>query len=187
MIPPERYASLGELLQDALVQFKTETAVIEWSRKKKVLELSYRDLGFRAARLARRFEAAGVGAGDRVAIILQNQPDYLVALAALFLRGAVAVPLDYKLTGPEQEPLLGHAKPKVLVTEYASWRDLGGVQRGEPAVPLTLVLHLPPTAELPGHAERYEDALGADAAPGLETPAPRLVPRRRRDASNDRL
>ena len=181
MIPPERYASLGELLQDALVQFKTETAVIEWSRKKKVLELSYRDLGFRAARLARRFEAAGVGAGDRVAIILQNQPDYLVALAALFLRGAVAVPLDYKLTGPEQETLLGHAKPKVLVTEYASWRDLGGVQRGEPAVPLTLVLHLPPTAELPGHAERYEDALGAADAPGLETPAPRLVPRRRSD------
>ncbi|MEO0326443.1 MAG: AMP-binding protein [Myxococcota bacterium] len=176
MIPPERYASLGELLQDALVQFKTETAVVEYARKKKARELSYRDLAFVAARLARRFEAAGVGAGDRVAIILQNQPDYLVTLCALFLRGAIAVPLDYKLTGPELETLLGHAKPKVLVTEHASWRDLQRVQRGAVAVPLTLVLHLPPKAELPAHAERYEEALGPDDAP-----APRLVPRRRSD------
>ncbi|MEM1415160.1 MAG: AMP-binding protein [Myxococcota bacterium] len=174
MIPPERYASIGELLRDALIQFKSETALVEHARKKEARRLTYLDLKRRGERLARRLEDAGVGAGDRVAIVLQNQPDYLVALYALFFRGAVAVPIDYKLTGPEQETLLAHAKPAALVTEHASWRDLKGLH-DEARVPLSLVLHLPPKAELPAHAERYEALFDTEAAP------PRFVPRRRSD------
>lgn len=124
MIPPERYQSLGELLRDACVTYKTEAALLEFDRKNEKACLSYLDVKRQGERLARRLQDAGVGAGDRVAIVMSNQSKWLIAAYAILHRGGVLVPIDYKLTGPEIETLLGHAKPKVLITELASWRTL---------------------------------------------------------------
>ena len=41
MIYPQRYASLGELLWDALIQYKSEVAHIEMRRKKEVERHTY--------------------------------------------------------------------------------------------------------------------------------------------------
>ena len=49
MIAADRYSSLGELLRDALVQFKSETALIEARRRTEVRRLSYQ--GFKTAAL----------------------------------------------------------------------------------------------------------------------------------------
>ena len=40
MLDPTRYASLGELLEDALLTFKTEVALIEVDRKKETRRLA---------------------------------------------------------------------------------------------------------------------------------------------------
>ena len=41
MIPPERYQSVGELLRDALIQYKTETALVELDRKREKRRYTY--------------------------------------------------------------------------------------------------------------------------------------------------
>ena len=51
MIPPERYSSLGELLYDALLQYKTETALLELSRKRTAKELTYLQVKREAERM----------------------------------------------------------------------------------------------------------------------------------------
>jgi len=66
MIPPERYESLGELLRDALVQYKSEVALIEANRKQEARRLTYLELMRESDRVARYLEDAGVGAGARV-------------------------------------------------------------------------------------------------------------------------
>ena len=43
----------------------------------------------------------GVGAGDRVAIYMSNQPDYLALFYAIWHLGAVAVPVNSKLHSKE--------------------------------------------------------------------------------------
>ena len=78
MIPPERYESLGELLRDALVQYKSEVALIEANRKQEARRLTYLELLRESDRVARYLEDAGVGGGDRVAICMGNQSKWIV-------------------------------------------------------------------------------------------------------------
>lgn len=62
--------------------------------------MSYARLHADAQRLAAALAARGVGRGDRVALVLPQRPEMAVALMALALMGAVAVPLSM-LFGPE--------------------------------------------------------------------------------------
>jgi acyl-CoA synthetase (AMP-forming)/AMP-acid ligase II len=52
-------------------------------------------------RLAARLTAAGVRAGDRVALFLPNSPELVLAYYACFKLGAVSVPLNYRYRQPE--------------------------------------------------------------------------------------
>ncbi len=178
MIPPDRYQSLGELLRDAFVQFKTETALVELRRKRVSEELTYLETKRRGERIAKHFEDLGIGAGDRVAIVMSNQWRWLTAAYAAFYRGAVVVPLDYKLSGEEHEILLRHAKPKVLVTEYAEWRDLKATREGALGFERVLVSEVSERDPLP------EDGVHVDfdsIACAEERARATFVPRKRSD------
>lgn len=185
MIPPERYQSLGALLRDALIQYKSETLSIEWSRKKVSGELTYLEFKRKAERLARAFENRGIGAGDRVAIIMSNQPLWLITAYAILYRGGIVVPIDFKLEGDEQEALLKHAEVSLVVTEYGEWCDLEGLSEGTLEGTLggnqitlsALVANVPARETLPNHAGAL-DAILDDDQP---FEAPTFVPRKRSD------
>jgi long-chain acyl-CoA synthetase len=157
MIDPRGYASLGELLRDACIQFKTHTALIEADRKRERARHRYLDLHHRAASLARRLQGLGIGAGDRVAIVMSNQSAWLITATAAYFRGAVLVPIDYKLSPEEQRTLLAHCRPKLLVTEYPAWRKLDSAPEAEHV----LVTEAPDDADL-GGAARWEDTPSTD-------------------------
>ena len=165
MIPPQRYQCLGELLRDALIQFKSETALIEFDRKKERTRFTFAEVKHLAERFARRLQNAGVGAGDRVAIVMSNQSKWLISAYAALYRGAVLVPIDYKLSGDEQESLLRHCRPKVLISEYAEWRNMSAVRDGTLSFSKVLISELPSKIELPEHHESWE-ATSEDLSPG---------------------
>ena len=133
-IAAERYDSIPELLSDAFIQFKSETALIEINRKRETHQLSYLQLKHLVDAAALRLQDAGVGADDRVAIVMSNQSKWLVAASAAYLRGAIVVPIDYKLKAKEQATLLTHAAPKVVVTEYPEFRKFGSHYSGDAQV-----------------------------------------------------
>jgi acetyl-CoA synthetase len=62
--------------------------------------LSYWDLQQAANRLSNALAALGVRRGDRVALVLPQRPETVIAYFACFQMGAVAVPLSF-LFGPE--------------------------------------------------------------------------------------
>jgi O-succinylbenzoic acid--CoA ligase len=73
-------------------------------------QLSYADL-HRAARLgAAELARQGARTGERVAIALPAGVEFAVALHACLLLGAVAVPVDLRLTRPERERILAGAR-----------------------------------------------------------------------------
>lgn len=117
MIRPEGYASLGELLCDALIQFKTETALVEIDRAIEKHRWTYLDVRREVARASAWLERCGIAPGARVGIVMSNQSRWLVAALAIFHRGAVLVPIDYKLSESEQRALLAHAGVQALFTE----------------------------------------------------------------------
>ncbi len=55
---------------------------------------TWSELADASLRLATRLKAWGVGPGDRVAVSLQNDPDFLIAQYGTWLRGAILVPLS---------------------------------------------------------------------------------------------
>lgn len=139
MLAADTYRSLGELLSDALVQWKRELALIEVDRKRVQRTLSYLDAMREVARVASHFaevlpldrrwdgapDAVAVN-GPRVAILLSNQSRWLLAACAAFRVGAVLVPLDYKLSAAEQLDLLRHAGADLLVTERPLHKRFAG-------------------------------------------------------------
>ena len=179
MLDATRYTSVGAMLRDALVQFKTHTAFTELDRKRVTQRLSYVDVKRAVERMARRLEDAGIGAGDRVAIVMTNQARWPIAATAAFFRGAVVVPIDYKLTPGEREALLAHAKPRVLITEYPLFAPHASGALA--AVPLILVSEAPVDARL-AHAERW-DTLGTEDSALEAIEPPTFVPRALEDVA----
>src|ERR1044072_7477378 len=72
----------------------------------------YRTLHTRTTRLAHALRARGVRRGDRIAYLGPNHPSYLETLFAAGTLGAVFVPLNTRLAGPEIAfPLAGSRAP----------------------------------------------------------------------------
>src|SRR5262245_64829978 len=82
--------------------------------------LTYGGLAARIGEAARALKSQlAVQAGDRVAILAANQPDYLVLLYACARLGAMLVPLNWRLAAPEQLYILRDAAVKAVVVEQA--------------------------------------------------------------------
>jgi fatty-acyl-CoA synthase len=64
---------------------------------------------------AGRLAALGKGVGDRVAFLGHNQPMFLSAMFASTQLGAMFVPLNFRLTGPELAFMIEDCAASVLI------------------------------------------------------------------------
>lgn len=124
MLDLSRVPDLGEALRDALFTFPTNTALIECDRRRETGRWSFREARDESERVTARLQARGMEPGARVAILMSNQARWILSGLGVFQGGGVLVPLDYKLTAPEQAALLRHCRPTILITEWATWRTL---------------------------------------------------------------
>jgi long-chain acyl-CoA synthetase len=69
----------------------------------------------RAHGLAASLQELGIGAGDRVALYLQNDPEYLIACLAIWRLGAIAVACNPMLRRRELASLLSDCTPAALI------------------------------------------------------------------------
>jgi O-succinylbenzoic acid--CoA ligase len=100
--------------------------------------IGYPALLDRAREVAGGLVAAGVGPGDRVALRLASEP-LVVALHACLLIGAVAVPIDLRLSAEEQAPRLAAASIVLDELPGAAPLDPGAVRAPDPAAAATLM------------------------------------------------
>ena len=77
--------------------------------------LTYREMAAEATRVARALQASGVLPGDRVAYLLPNIPEMLVAHFAVPLAGAVLVAINTRLAAEEVSYILRHSGAKLVV------------------------------------------------------------------------
>src|SRR5579872_6611252 len=124
MLDLTQYSSLGAALKDALDRWPNETCLIEADREREKTRLTYAQFKEAALPLAAALQEYGFAPGDRAAIIMTNQSKWLISAYAIFYCGGVLVPLDYKLTPPEQIKLLEHSKVDVLIVENHLWRAI---------------------------------------------------------------
>ncbi len=74
--------------------------------------------------IARELQAQGVVKGDRVAVIMRNLPEWVVAFYAGAVLGAIVTPLNAWWTGPELEYGLTDSGTKVAVVDAERYERL---------------------------------------------------------------
>jgi crotonobetaine/carnitine-CoA ligase len=84
-------------------------------------EIDFRTLETNVCRLAYGLSKIGVGAGQRVAVMLGNHPDHVFTFFALCALGAVWVPVNVNLRGASLEWVLSKTSPKVIIAEGKYW------------------------------------------------------------------
>src|ERR1039457_5458459 len=94
--------------------FADRDAVVYGERR-----VTYAQLSDEVTRVAHALRACGVGAGDRVAYLLPNIPEMLVAHFAVPLAGGVLVAINTRLAPPEVHYILEHSGATVLVVDAA--------------------------------------------------------------------
>jgi len=77
--------------------------------------LAYGDVARQARLLATALCRAGVAPGDRVALISENRPEWVIAYLAVVAAGGTAVPLDVQLADAEVVNVLQHAECRIAV------------------------------------------------------------------------
>jgi fatty-acyl-CoA synthase len=78
-------------------------------------QFTYAQLEQRSSQLAGYLQSQGVNKGDRVAILSRNSPHFFELEFACGKIGGIGVPLNWRLTVPELEYILGDCAPKVLI------------------------------------------------------------------------
>lgn len=76
---------------------------------------TYAELDLESNQAANALAAAGVGAGDRVAFLDKNAPEYFSFLIGAGKLNAVTVAVNWRLAPPEMEYILDNAETKVLL------------------------------------------------------------------------
>jgi len=78
---------------------------------------TWRQLLDRVEALASAMSRRGIGFGDRVAILMTNRPEFMEAVLAANRLGAVAVPINFRLTASEVTFLLRNSGARLLFAE----------------------------------------------------------------------
>lgn len=80
-------------------------------------DLTFAQLNDKAARFATVLTDSGVQAGDRVAYLGLNSPSYIVTMLGAFRIGAIFVPVNFRLAGPELSEILRQSGAVLIVCE----------------------------------------------------------------------
>ena len=75
--------------------------------------------------LAAALAARGIGRGERVALFLQNVPQFVIALLAAWKLGAIAVPVNPMLKERELRYVLADSGAKAIVSLQDLWHAAG--------------------------------------------------------------
>ena len=87
--------------------------------------ISYRELRDRARRAGLLLGTRGIKPGDRVLLIAENSPEWVIAYFAILFAGAVAVPLDHLISADELATISGIAAPRAALASAACAARLG--------------------------------------------------------------
>ncbi|MDB6015914.1 MAG: acyl-CoA synthetase (AMP-forming)/AMP-acid ligase [Pedosphaera sp.] len=76
---------------------------------------TFRELHDRVESIAAALSKHGFRTGDRLAILLPNEPEYIEIIYACAWLGVIAVPLNTRLAGVEMDHILADARPRGLI------------------------------------------------------------------------
>ncbi|MFC3229337.1 AMP-binding protein [Marinibaculum pumilum] len=96
------------------------------------LDWSYAETAERVERLAEAYAARGYGAGHRVALLLENRPEFMLHFLALIRLGACTVPVNPDYRAEDLAFLLAHSEADLAIALPDRCDGLAAVSAGVP-------------------------------------------------------
>ena len=122
-------------------------------------ELTYRQFRDGATRVGRALLASGITPGDRVAYLMQNLPEMLIAHFAVPLVGAVLVAINTRLSGSEIAYILDHSGASLLVVDAELYPTIAS-HLGDVAGLREVVVAADDGFEVPAGVTGYQELVG---------------------------
>ena len=91
-------------------------------------EMSYAEVGAKAAAMAAYLDRLGIGVGERVAFVSHNSARLLTAFFGVSGYGRVLVPVNFRLAAAEVGYIVKHSGARVLFVDPELERALAGVE-----------------------------------------------------------
>ncbi|MEW6168029.1 MAG: acyl-CoA synthetase [Pseudomonadota bacterium] len=154
------FATLWEAISDALPD---KPALIHGETRR-----SWRDYDQRAARLATVLSEAGIGHDSKVALYLQNRPEYLEGQYGIFKLRGCSINANYRYTADELIYLLDNADCEAVIFQGSYADRITAIRERLPKLKLLIQVRDGDTPLLEGALD-YEQAIAAAA------PMPRIA------------
>jgi long-chain acyl-CoA synthetase len=139
----ERPPTIDALFRASLARRAGEEALVAGERR-----ITYAELDRLVDAMAGNLAQRGIRAGERVALLLGNCPEFLVAILACARLGTVSMPIGTRQKGPELEYLLNDSAAAALIFESEFAANLPE-RESVPAVRLWAVVGDPVAAAEP--------------------------------------
>lgn len=141
----DRPPTVDRMFRDAAAQYADETALVEGDRR-----LSYAELDARVSDMAAGLLRAGFVKGERIALLMGNGIEFVVAFLAAARIGMISVPMNTRQRRPEVEFVLNQCQAAVVVVDAE------------------FAVNLPPVADTPSLRAVYAVGEGDDLPAGAE-------------------
>ncbi|MEW5844349.1 MAG: AMP-binding protein [Bacteroidota bacterium] len=113
--------TLLNVLKHAAENYSEKPAVSFVDRNK----ITYREFNSKVEEVSRFLKSKGIIAGDKVAILSENQPNWSIAFFAVTAMGAIAVPIMTEFHSTEVHHILRHSESKAI---FVSAKHFGKIE-----------------------------------------------------------
>jgi fatty-acyl-CoA synthase len=133
--------------------------------------VSYGELDRAVDMAAAALSGVGVGAGDRVALFMNNRVEFVTVLAGCNRLGAIGVPINHRLSGSEVAFILTDSGSTAVVTDAARSSVLSQALACLDTAVATFVAGEEPAVPMPAKWISWSDALASATQPQPLSPA----------------
>ncbi len=130
----------------------------------------------RVAALATALRRRGIGFGDRVMVLMLNRTEFVESVLAVNMLGAIAVPLNFRLTAPEIALLVEDCEAHLMITEPVLAPVATGVREIQPLLETIVVAGASTDEGLLGYEDLIDEPDRPDQTmPDIPNDSPALI------------
>lgn len=137
--------------------------------------VTWQGLHSRVTALADALSRRGVGFGDRVMILMLNRTEFVEAVLAVNALGAIAVPLNFRLTSAEIVFLVEDCEARVLITEAVLAPVATGVRDIQPMLDTIVVAGAATDEGVFGYEDLINEPGDGRDVPDIPNDSPALI------------
>ncbi|OBH10331.1 fatty-acid--CoA ligase FadD5 [Mycobacterium sp. E3247] len=137
--------------------------------------VTWGELRDRVAALADALSRRGVGFGDRVMVLMLNRTEFVESVLAANMLGAIAVPLNFRLTAAEIAFLVQDCQARVMITESVLAPVATGVRDVEPLLGTIVVAGGPTDGSVLGYDDLIDEPGPSHRPVDIPNDSPALI------------